>query len=104
MDMDFHGLSLNLRGRQILDGVSGAFRQGKVTVILGANGAGKSSLLSCIAGLRTPDRGQITLGGRSLAVFDRRERARMLGLLSQRSEEHTSELQSVISIVYAGVG
>ncbi|HEY9580932.1 MAG TPA: ABC transporter ATP-binding protein [Rhizorhapis sp.] len=88
MDMDFHGLSLNLRGRQILDGVSGAFRQGQVTVILGANGAGKSSLLSCLAGLRTPDRGQIKLGGRSLAVFDRRERARMIGLLSQRADIH----------------
>src|SRR3546814_5923542 len=100
MDMDFHGLSLNLRGRQILDGVSGAFRQGQVTVILGANGAGKSSLLSCLAGLRTPDRGQIKLGGRSLAVFDRRERARMIGLLS-RSEEHTSELQSLMRISYA---
>src|SRR3546814_16400271 len=88
MDMDFHGLSLNLRGRQILDGVSGAFRQGQVTVILGANGAGKSSLLSCLAGLRTPDRGQIKLGGRSLAVFDRRGRARMIGLLSQRADIH----------------
>src|SRR3546814_1498059 len=105
--MDFHGRSLNLRGRQSLDGVSGAFRQGQVTVILGANGAGKSSLLSCLAGLRTPDRGEIKLGGRSLAVFDRRERARMIGLLSQRadihwrSEEHTSELQSLMRISYA---
>src|SRR3546814_8544964 len=67
---------------------SGAFRQGQVTVSLGANGAGKSSLLSCLAGLRTPDRGQIKLGGRSLAVFYRRERARMIGLLSQRADIH----------------
>src|SRR3546814_10115951 len=72
--------------------------------------------------LRTPDRGEIKLGGRSLAVFDRRERARMIGLLSQRadihwdvdvatlvglgrlphrSEEHTSELQSLMRISYA---
>src|SRR3546814_15922245 len=38
--------------------------------------------------LRTPDRGEIKLGGRSLAVFDRRERARMIGLLSQRADIH----------------
>src|SRR3546814_12537258 len=88
MELDFLGLSLNLRGRQILECVSGAFRQGQVTVILGANGAGKSILLSCLAGLRTPDRGQIKLGGRSLAVFDRRGRARMIGLLSQRAVIH----------------
>src|SRR3546814_12496792 len=99
MDMDFHGLSLNLRGRQILDGVSGAFRQGQVTVILGANGAGKRSLLSCLAGLRTPDRGQIKLGVRSLAVFERRERARRHGLLPQPVSNHW-DLAVVMSVVH----
>jgi molybdate transport system permease protein len=39
--------------------------------ILGASGAGKTMLLRCIAGLETPDRGQITLNGRALFDSDR---------------------------------
>ena len=34
--------------------------------LLGASGSGKSMTLKCIAGLETPDRGQIVLNGRSL--------------------------------------
>jgi len=36
--------------------------------LLGASGAGKSTILRCIAGLETPDRGRIVLNGR--ALFD----------------------------------
>ncbi|MBK5265675.1 MAG: ABC transporter ATP-binding protein [Alphaproteobacteria bacterium] len=88
MDMEFRALDLSLRGRHILADVSGCFRRGRVTVILGANGAGKSSLLSCLAGLRVPDRGEILLDGRPLAALDRRERARLIGLLPQRADIH----------------
>lgn len=88
MDMEFKGLSLNLRGRQILQDVSGALTQGRVTVILGANGAGKSTLLSCLAGLRQPDSGSITVGGRDIHALDRQERARAIGLLPQQGDIH----------------
>ena len=36
--------------------------------VLGESGAGKSLLLKCIAGIETPDRGQIILDG--LTLFD----------------------------------
>ncbi len=88
MDMTFDGISLNLRGRQILDAVTGTLRQGRVTVILGANGAGKSTLLSCLAGLRHPDSGRISIGDRDINRLDRLERARMIGLLPQQGDIH----------------
>ncbi|MBB4640116.1 ABC transporter ATP-binding protein [Rhizorhapis suberifaciens] len=88
MDMEFKGVSLTLRGRKILADVSGAFSQGRVTVILGANGAGKSTLLSCLAGLRRPDSGSIAMAGRDIQQLDRRERARMIGLLPQQGDIH----------------
>lgn len=50
-----------------------------VTGILGASGCGKSLSLKCIAGLITPDRGRITLNGRTL--FDS---ARGINLPPQR--------------------
>ena len=37
-----------------------------VTCLLGPSGCGKSMTLKCIAGIVTPDRGRIVLGGRVL--------------------------------------
>ena len=88
MDLQFRDVKLTLRGRTILQGISGTLRQGRVPVILGANGAGKSSLLSCLAGLRLPDGGEVLLGGRPVLGIERRERARLVGLLPQRADIH----------------
>jgi molybdate transport system ATP-binding protein len=35
-----------------------------ITIVFGSSGAGKTTLLDCIAGLTTPDSGQITIAGR----------------------------------------
>lgn len=88
MDLEFRAINLALRNRPVLQGVSGTMQQGRVTVILGANGAGKSSLLSCLAGLRRADSGEVLLGGRSVTGLGRRERARLIGLLPQRPDIH----------------
>ncbi|SIN64369.1 iron complex transport system ATP-binding protein [Parasphingorhabdus marina DSM 22363] len=88
MKLAFDSLDLTLRGREILKTVSGQFQPGKVTVILGANGAGKSSLLSCLAGLREPQGGSVTLDNQPLFSLDNRERGRLIGLLPQRPDIH----------------
>lgn len=88
MDISFDTVSLTLRGRLVLESVSGHLQKGKVTAILGANGAGKSSLLSCLAGLRTPDSGTILLGDRPLSGLTDQDRARSIGLLPQQADIH----------------
>ena len=88
MDIRFYALSLNLRGRPVLQNVSGHMQKGKVTVILGANGAGKSSLLSCLASLRTPDSGTVMLGEDALSNIPAELRARRIGLLPQQADIH----------------
>ncbi len=96
----FDQLSLRLRGRPVLSGVSGIVASGEVLAILGPNGAGKSSLLSCLAGLRRPDSGAVTLDGAPLAMIDRLTRARQIGLLPQRGELHWD--MSVAALVALG--
>lgn len=49
----------------ILD-VTLSVRQGETLVLIGENGAGKSTVLSLISGILTPDRGEIALGERAL--------------------------------------
>jgi len=88
MLLSFENLSLTLRGRKILNQISGEFQPGRVTVILGANGAGKSSLLSCLSGLREPQSGSVKLNDRALLSLNGKERGRMIGLLPQRPDIH----------------
>jgi molybdate transport system ATP-binding protein len=40
--------------------------QSGITILFGASGAGKTTLLDCIAGLATPNSGQISVGGKTL--------------------------------------
>ena len=60
---------------------------GERLALLGASGSGKSLTLKCIAGLITPDRGRIVLGGRVLFDSERRvnlpPRRRRVGYLFQ---------------------
>ena len=46
-----------------LDGVDLLVNPGELFVILGPSGSGKTSLLRCVAGLETPESGEITLNG-----------------------------------------
>lgn len=50
--------------------------------IVGSNGAGKSSLLQVMAGLRRPDAGRVELNGQDLRVSDSRQVHRAIGLVS----------------------
>ncbi|KQM76182.1 ABC transporter [Sphingomonas sp. Leaf22] len=87
-DLVADAISLMLGGKRVLDDVSFAFRPGRVTALLGANGAGKSSLLACLAALRRPDSGAARLGGTDVQAIDRRARARAIGLLPQSADVH----------------
>jgi branched-chain amino acid transport system ATP-binding protein len=49
-----------------LDGVSFAVEPGGITAVLGANGAGKTSLLRTLSGLVRPRRGRVVLDGRDI--------------------------------------
>jgi branched-chain amino acid transport system ATP-binding protein len=52
---------------QALDGVSLTVEQGAIVAIVGANGAGKTSLIRAIAGMHAPSRGRIVFRGNDIA-------------------------------------
>ena len=79
--LEFKDVSLRLGGAPILDGISFRLRSGGLTALVGRNGSGKSSLLSCLDGL--PYRGTVLLGGEDLCALPPRRRARMAAVLHQ---------------------
>jgi sulfonate transport system ATP-binding protein len=50
-------------GRTVLDGVDLNIRPGEFVAVVGRSGCGKSTLLRAIAGLETPDEGQVAIQG-----------------------------------------
>lgn len=58
-------------------GVSLTARPGHITALIGANGAGKSSLMRAISGITKPRGGQILLDGRDITRLAPHERARI---------------------------
>src|ERR1700736_6609268 len=52
---------------QALDRVSVEIGEGSIVAIVGANGAGKSSLIRTIAGMHRPSRGRILFRGQDIA-------------------------------------
>ncbi len=51
-------------------GVSFEVDEGEIVTLIGANGAGKSTILNTIAGLQRPDQGEIIYRGANLARMD----------------------------------
>jgi branched-chain amino acid transport system ATP-binding protein len=61
------GLDLSYGDAQALDDVSLSVEEGSIVTIVGANGAGKTSLIRAIAGMQRPARGRILFRGRDIA-------------------------------------
>jgi len=66
MILEVERLDLFYGDAQALDGVSLAAAEGELVAIVGANGAGKSSLIRAIAGIEKPRRGRICFRGRNI--------------------------------------
>lgn len=64
--LEVKGLVLSRGGKEVLHGVDLVARPGEITALVGANGAGKSSLVMGIAGELSVSKGSVTVDGRSL--------------------------------------
>ncbi|MDX9783750.1 MAG: ABC transporter ATP-binding protein [Spirochaetia bacterium] len=68
---------------QLLSDISLSLEAGEIIAVLGANGAGKTSLLSVLAGRLKPSRGRVLIEGAELSLLSPREIARQIALLPQ---------------------
>lgn len=94
-----HAVSLSRQGRAILSDIDLTLHTGEVLGIIGANGAGKSSLLQALSDQLPLTSGQIVLAGKPLLDWPERERAQRLALLAQGRELHwPMTVESVVAL------
>ncbi|MEY3618094.1 MAG: hypothetical protein RL726_792, partial [Actinomycetota bacterium] len=70
------GLTVNLGGRTIVDGVDIQVRPGEIVGLIGTNGAGKTTILNAVSGL-LPSSGVVELYGRDISGLSAHRRARL---------------------------
>jgi len=84
--VDVISLRLAFGDRRVFDGLSCRFEKGKISIILGASGVGKSTLLRLISGLQRPDYGDIWIGDHEVSRMPERQLRvlrRNLGMMFQ---------------------
>lgn len=79
------GIHLAYGAHSVLQALDWQLQPGQVIGLLGRNGAGKSSLLETLLGLRSPQSGKVQLFGQPITAMGDAERAR-IGYVPQQSE------------------
>lgn len=89
----------------VLQGVSVSVQRGEFLALQGASGAGKSTLLHLLAGLDTPDSGEIQVAGRELSKMSAGELAKFrnqkVGLIFQ-AYHLLHELDAIENVCLSG--
>jgi iron complex transport system ATP-binding protein len=82
--LQVEGLSFSYtKEKTIFQDISFTLHRGDILSILGANGCGKTTLLSCLGNLLKPDAGHIRIEGKNIAEMSARELAKKLALVRQ---------------------
>lgn len=84
--IEIHNIVKSFGSKEVLKGISARFEAGKVNIIIGGSGTGKSVLLKSLIGLLPPDNGDVLYDGRSFyqsSTTEQQEIRREMGVLFQ---------------------
>ncbi|MBN9119299.1 MAG: sugar ABC transporter ATP-binding protein [Planctomycetes bacterium] len=99
--LEVTGARKQFPGVLALDGVSLALAPGEVLAVVGENGAGKSTLMKIVAGVYTPDAGEVKLDGRPVR-FDGPAGATAAGVSLIHQELNLAENLTVADNLFLG--
>lgn len=78
-------LAIGYKGKPVASDISLTLQRGKVTSLLGCNGVGKSTLLKTITGELPPVNGSVTLMGKDINSYSRRELSKLFTIVTTES-------------------
>lgn len=77
---------------------------GASVALVGASGAGKSTVAAVVAGVRTPSRGAVRIAGQDPHALPPAERARVVALVSQESHVFSGTLRENLTLAASNSG
>ena len=98
--LEVQNISINYGVCAVVQNVSLELKTGKIIALLGANGAGKTTVLKSLNGSLPAANGAINLDGKSIESYSRREIARKIAVIAQETE--TKFPVTVLEFVLAG--
>ena len=84
--IEVKNLSFSYGSYEVLKDISFCVEPGQCVGILGNNGAGKSTMITCINRIRTPKSGQVLIGGQDIQKLRRNALARKVAYVAQKNE------------------
>ena len=100
--LEISNLCIERSGVKILTDVSWRVERAQHWVILGANGSGKTSLLSALTGYLMPTSGEIFLLGKIYGQSDWRELRKKIGIVSSSVRQMMAEDEPALETVASG--
>ena len=83
MRMDVDRIVQGYGGRPVVEDVSFSAESGELISIVGPNGCGKSTLIKTLCGTMKPISGTVSLDGRNITEYDRKELAKTVSYVPQ---------------------
>lgn len=84
--IEIKNLSFSYGGTPVFSDVGFTAGDGECVGILGNNGVGKSTFITCINRIRTPNSGEVLIDGKSVHAMSRMELARTVAYVAQKNE------------------
>jgi iron complex transport system ATP-binding protein len=100
--LDVDSLSVRRGEVEILREIKWRVKKGEHWAILGANGSGKTSLLSALTGYLSPTTGRFRLLGREFGRSDWRELRKHVGLVSSALRQMMADSETALETVASG--
>ena len=100
--LSVENLRIERDGTVILRDVNWRVQRGEHWVILGANGSGKTSLLSALTGYLMPTSGEISVLGETYGESDWRELRKQIGLVSSSVRQMMADDEPALATVASG--